>query len=152
LGMLYLMLETPLSTVQREYAETIQRSAESLLGVLNEILDLSKIEAGRMTLEPGDFDMREPVEDVGALVAPRAPAKGVEVALRVPPGSPRLRGDAKRLREVLTNLTSNAVKFTERGEVAIEVEPLGQSDSQTSFRVTVRDTGIGIPEERQAAV
>ena len=152
LGMLYLMLETPLSSIQREYADTIQKSAESLLGVLNEILDLSKIEAGRMTLETSDFDLRELVEDVGALVAPGAHAKGVEVALRVPPGFPRLRGDAKRLREVLTNLTSNAVKFTERGEVAIEVELLRPSDVRAAFQVTVRDTGIGIPRERQAAV
>jgi two-component system sensor histidine kinase/response regulator len=152
LGMLYLMLETPLSSVQREYADTIQRSADSLMGVLNEILDLSKIEAGRMTLDTADFDLRELVEETGALVAPGAHAKGVEVIVRVPPGFPRLRGDAKRLREVLTNLTSNAVKFTERGEVAIEVELLEPGEARASFRITVRDTGIGIPLDRQSAV
>jgi two-component system, sensor histidine kinase and response regulator len=153
LGMLYLMLETPLSKVQREYADMIQRSAESLLGVLNEILDLSKIEAGRMTLETVDFDLGELVEDVGALVAPGAHAKGVEVAVRVPPGFPRrLSGDAKRLREVLTNLASNAAKFTEKGEVVLEVELAEQSDVRAAFRITVRDTGIGIPLDRQAAV
>ena len=152
LGMLYLMLETPLSSVQREYADTIQRSAESLMGVLNEILDLSKIEAGRMTLDTADFDLRELVEEAGALVAPGAHAKGVEVAVRVPPGFPRLRGDAKRLREVLANLTSNAVKFTERGEVAIDVELLEPGEARVSFRITVRDTGIGIPHDRQSAV
>ncbi len=153
LGMLHLMRDTPLNEVQREYADTMQRSAETLLGVLNGILDLSKIEAGRMTFETVDFDIREMLEDVGTLVSPSAHAKGVELAVRVPPGFPRLlRGDARRLREVIENLASNAAKFTEQGEVAIELELREQTSSGASFRITVRDTGIGIPRDRQQAV
>ncbi|HEY2954050.1 MAG TPA: response regulator [Candidatus Eisenbacteria bacterium] len=153
LGMLYLLLDTPLTKAQREFADTIQRSAESLLGVLNDILDLSKIEAGRMTLETVDFDLRDVVEDVGSLMAPRAHAKGVELAVHVPVGFPSLlRGDPTRLRDMLTNLVSNAVKFTESGEVVLEVELLAEAAQSVSFRITASDTGIGIPLERQQAV
>ena len=153
LGMTSLVLDTPLTQVQREYADTIRRSAESMLDVLNDVLDLSKIEAGRMTIESIDFDLQELVEDAGARVAAAANANGVELVVRIPPGFPRrLRGDSKRLREVLTNLATNAAKFTERGEVAIELELLRQDAASASVRLTVRDTGIGIARDRQEAV
>ena len=151
LGMLELLRRTPLSPDQREFAETAALSAENLLAVINSILDFSKIEAGKLDLDSVDFDLRELVEEVCALLAAAAFAKGLELNCFVEPKLPSaLRGDPTRLRQVMTNLIGNAVKFTERGEVSVEVACLSQDARQALFRFTVKDTGIGIaPEDWQ---
>jgi signal transduction histidine kinase/DNA-binding response OmpR family regulator/HPt (histidine-containing phosphotransfer) domain-containing protein len=151
IGMTGLLLDTPLNAQQRAYAETVRHSGESLLGVINDILDFSKIEAGKVELEIIDFDLYEIVESVTAIVAVRAADKGLELASLVEHGLPRrVRGDPFRLRQVLTNLASNAVKFTERGEVVLRAKR--QSDNEDAFavRFEVADTGIGILAEQQA--
>jgi len=153
IGMATLMLNTEMSSEQREFAETIATSAQGLMTVLNDILDLSKLEAGKLTIEKVDFDLRDVVEDVTALLAAPAQEKGLELACHVPPGVPtRLRGDPSRLRQVLTNLVSNAVKFTSRGEVFVWADVLEEREADTRVRLSVRDTGIGIPDERRSAI
>jgi two-component system, sensor histidine kinase and response regulator len=152
-GMTALLLETPLSEEQRDCAATIRGSAEALLTVINDILDFSKIEAGHMTIETIDFDLRTLLEDVAQVVAPKAHEKSIELvssmSFRVPSA---LRGDPGRIRQVLINLAGNAVKFTERGEVVLAAE-LVQDDAESAVvRLSVRDTGIGIPAERHGAI
>jgi PAS domain S-box-containing protein len=150
LGMLDLLAGTPLNAEQREFAETAHNSAEALLSVINDILDFSKIEAGRLHLETIDFDLRRVVEEVCALLAGHAHGKRLELNCFVAPDLPgKVRGDPTRLRQVLVNLIGNAVKFTEEGEVSVEVLCLSEDDAQARFRIEVRDTGIGIgPETR----
>jgi PAS domain S-box-containing protein len=144
LGLTELLLETPLDAQQRPFVETVRSSGESLLSILNDVLDFSKIEAGKLETEALDFDLYQAVEDVVQLMAPRAHAKGLELACRIDERlPPAVRGDPYRLRQVLSNLIGNAVKFTPSGEVLIEV--LAQDDK--TLRVNVRDTGIGIPDE-----
>ncbi len=122
IGMTTLLLDTELDDRQRAYLTTVQSSADALLNVINDILDFSKIEAGKLDIDPVDFDARLLVEDVVGLMAASAQAKGLEIAAVVHPAiPPALRGDVHRIRQVLTNLVSNAVKFTERGEVVVEV-------------------------------
>jgi signal transduction histidine kinase/CheY-like chemotaxis protein/HPt (histidine-containing phosphotransfer) domain-containing protein len=146
-GMTDLLLTTPLSAEQREHAETVRRSADALLALLDDILDLSKVEAGRMDLEAVELDPRRLAEDVGALLAERAQAKGVELVVAVDPAVPEaVVGDPVRLRQVLLNLVSNAVKFTEVGEVELRIEP----GDPAGVRLAVRDTGPGIRPEDQA--
>jgi two-component system sensor histidine kinase/response regulator len=171
LGMTELALDTDLSPEQREYLEMVKVSADALLNIINDILDFSKIEAGRLELDVFDFDLREVLGDTLKALGLRAHKKGLELACRVHPDVPeRLSGDAGRLRQVLTNLVGNAIKFTERGEVVVDVEmEKGEggrgNEPQTSSSFTlppspfpivlhfaVRDTGIGIPEEKQGAV
>jgi two-component system sensor histidine kinase/response regulator len=149
LGMTALLLATDLEPEQREYAQTVQSSAEALLAVINDILDFSKVEAGKVEFEELDFDLRAVVEDVTGLLAPRADAKGVELACLVPAGVPRaLRGDPGRLRQVLTNLVANAVKFTEHGEVVVRVAVVDDAEEVT-LRFEISDTGIGIDAEQR---
>lgn len=153
LGMAEVLQGTELSPRQRRYLEIIQTSAESLLGVINNILDLSKIEAGFMTLFPAPFDFRKTAEDVLLLMAARARAKGLELVLRYAPGTPQLLvGDGGRLRQVLINLVGNAVKFTETGYVVLEVfsKPREEGEVLLTFRVV--DTGMGIAPEDQPHV
>jgi signal transduction histidine kinase/DNA-binding response OmpR family regulator/HPt (histidine-containing phosphotransfer) domain-containing protein len=151
MGMTDLLLDTPLTPRQRKLAETVHRSAELLLSVINDILDFSKSEAGRLSLEAIDCDLREIVEDVTALLAERAHRKGLELACRVDDEvPPAVRADPGRLRQVLTNLLGNAIKFTERGEVVVEVRIAGSEGDLTQIRFEVRDTGIGIAPEAQA--
>lgn len=153
IGMSRLLLETPLSREQREYTETIVNSGEALLTVINDILDFSKIEAGKMTLETTDFDLRILVEEVTEILAPRAHQKGLELLCLIPTDFPNLlRGDPVRLRQILTNLVGNAIKFTNEGEITVEVAVLREMRHQVAFRLTVRDTGIGIPKERQEVI
>ncbi len=153
IGMTGLLLDTPLGDEQLDYVRTIRSSADSLLTIINEILDFSKIEAGKMTIEVADFSLRSVIEEVADLLAPRAHEKGLDIACRMAPDFPQgLRGDAGRLRQVLTNLAGNAIKFTERGEVVIEAQLLEQHARRVRFRLSVRDTGIGIPRERHASV
>ena len=155
LGMTDLLLGTRREPEQRDFAETVRTSALALLAVIDDILDFSKVEAGRLKLESLDFDPRAVAEDVGDLLAPRAHAKGLEFVCDVPPGLPALvRGDAGRLRQVLVNLVGNAIKFTEHGEVELRLESAGERDDgrAVALRCAVRDTGIGIAPERQVAV
>ena len=150
IGMIELLLETPLNPMQLDYAETVRDSAAALLTVINDILDFSKVEAGKLDLEMLDMDMRDTVEDVARLLAIQAHAKGLEVIALLDPSLPYLvRGDAGRLRQVMQNLGGNAVKFTQKGEVSIEECKVVQKDERgVTVRCEVRDTGMGIPASR----
>lgn len=153
IGLLDMTLDTALSSTQAEYLSTAADQAEELLSLLNEILDLSKIEAGRMQLESTPFNLRLVVEKVALTMAQRASEKGVELVCIVPPSIPtRLVGDPSRLRQVLSNLTANAVKFTDQGEIVISVRQIADAGFETSLAFSVQDTGIGIPADRQAAI
>jgi PAS domain S-box-containing protein len=144
-GMTDLLLETDLTREQRDYAETVRSSAEALLTVIGDILDFSKIEAGKLEMEAIDFDIRATLEDLTALLAFRAAENGVELTTLVDPGVPAvLQGDPGRLRQVLTNLAGNAIKFTERGEINITVAAVARDDRSVTIKFMVRDTGIGI--------
>jgi len=153
IGMAELALETNLNPEQREYVETVLTSANVLLRLLNDILDLSKIEAGRLELESMDFDLLACVEGAVDLMVPRAEKKGIELICNVPADVPRfVRGDSGRLRQVLGNLLGNAVKFTERGEVVIEAGLEKQSGEELTLLFSVCDTGIGIPQDKLEAI
>ena len=148
IGMTGLLLDTGLSPVQSDYAETVRVSAELLLTIVNDILDFSKIEASKLDMENLAFDLRNTLEEMGDLLAIRAHEKGLEFTFLLEPEVPsRLRGDPGRLRQVLTNLVGNAVKFTERGEVAVGVSLDSEDEKTATLRFVVRDTGIGIPED-----
>jgi two-component system sensor histidine kinase/response regulator len=150
LGMTELLMSTPLDSEQREYSDAVRHSAEALLTVINDILDVSKIEAGKLKLERLPFDPVTVVEEVIGLLTPRAAAKGLRLISRAQPGLPRIvRGDPGRLRQILLNLIGNAVKFTEEGEVVVTADLAGNTTETASVRFSVRDTGIGInPENR----
>jgi len=150
LGVTELLLDTDLNERQRELALTVERSAEHLLGIINDILDFSKIEAGRMTLEHTPFDLVETLEDVAQIFGEQAQTKGVELVCDLAPELPSaLVGDPLRLRQVVANLVSNALKFTERGEVVIRARGEVQPSGRAQIRIEVSDTGIGIPEDAQ---
>lgn len=153
IGMTELLLDTHLDELQRDYAETVRRSGESLLGIINDILDYSKIEAGKLDIEAIDFNLVNAVEDVAELLASPAQSKGIELVLAVDPDVPgTLRGDPQRLRQVLTNLVGNAVKFTEAGQVVVSVS-VGEADAaRTELRFNVSDTGPGMPAETCACI
>src|SRR3984893_2722199 len=151
IGMTDLLLSTELNPQQREFAETIRTSGEALLTIINDILDFSKIEAGKLTFEILDFDLIEIVESVLELLAESAQGKGIELADVIPPDMPtQLRGDPGRLQQVLANLISNAIKFTERGEIVIRVSKVSETETHAAVRFDVRDTGIGILPDAQA--
>jgi PAS domain S-box-containing protein len=148
-GMIELLLETHLDLEQRDYAETVRSSADALLAVIGDVLDFSKIEAGKLDMECIDFDLRYALEDLTALLAFRADEKGVELTTLVEPDVPSgLRGDPGRIRQVLTNLAGNALKFTERGQVNIVVSLETEDAATATVKFTVRDTGIGISEQQ----
>ncbi|MCK6550044.1 ATP-binding protein, partial [Myxococcota bacterium] len=153
LGMVELMLRTALSTRQREYARTIQRSAEALLAVLDDILDFSKIEAGKMSIDPQPFDLGLAIEDVAELFMPRIEEKGLQLVVKCDPTlPPRVVGDPARIRQVITNLVGNAVKFTERGKVTLSLVCIDHTARGARVMVSVSDTGIGIPRDRLDAI
>ncbi|MEZ5353525.1 MAG: ATP-binding protein [Bryobacteraceae bacterium] len=155
LGMTGLLLETTLSAEQREYADTIRTSAEALLNLINDILDFSKIEAGKLPIESIPFDLYVVAEEVIELLAPKAAAQNLELAVRYAPGTPRrVLGDPTRVRQILLNLVGNALKFTHRGHVLVEITPVdsAQLDSGSNIRIAVHDTGIGIPADKVGAL
>ncbi|MEH2173589.1 response regulator [Nostoc sp.] len=151
LGMTSLMLETPLNSEQRDFMETIRISGDALLSLINEILDLSKLEAGEMALETLDFDLSTCVEEVLELLAPSAHHKGLEIAGLIYSNVPtHLQGDAGRLRQILMNLISNAIKFTSKGEVILRAELRSLSLTTATIYFAIVDTGLGITPEDQS--
>lgn len=150
IGMTELLLDTPLNEEQREFADTVRRCGETLLDLINDILDYSKIAAGKLDLEITDFSLRELIEETLELLAERAARKGLELAFKldveVPP---TLSGDPGRLRQVLMNLVGNAIKFTTHGEVVVHVTPIRHDPDIAHLHITVSDTGIGIPPQVQ---
>jgi hypothetical protein len=153
IGMSELALDTDLSAEQRSYLETVVECASSLLAIVNDVLDLSKIEAGKLDLAASDFDLVACVEGALSVLAPRATAKEIELVCNIASGVPRRAcGDAGRLRQVLTNLVGNAVKFTDHGEVELAVLLQGLSDEAATLSFSVRDTGMGISPEHQQSI
>ncbi len=151
IGMTDLILDTKLTTMQREYADAVRDSAGALLVIINDILDFSKVEAGKLDLEHIHLDLHDLVNDVSRMLNIQAATKGVKVTTRLDPQLPEaFQGDPGRLRQILVNLGGNAVKFTEAGEVGIEVQLVSRLDQQAQLRFEVRDTGIGIPQQRLA--
>ncbi len=148
IGMTGLLLDTPLGGEQRQYAETVRSCGEALLTLINDILDFSKIEAGKLVFETLEFDLLAVIEDVQAVLGVKAQAKGVELGIFVDPATPlQVAGDPTRLRQILTNLMDNALKFTQEGSVEVRVRPESQEDGHALIRVEVRDTGIGMKPE-----
>jgi PAS domain S-box-containing protein len=153
MGMLELLLDTPLSPEQQDFVKTALESAEALLALLNDILDFSKIEARKLEIEHIEFELRATVESVTRTMAQRAAEKNLETICIIPSDSPNdLIGDPTRLRQILVNLIGNAIKFTEVGEIVVSVEKLAESEDRVKLKFSVRDTGIGIPLERQKAI
>jgi len=151
LGMAHLLLDTSLTTGQRRQVETLRDSGQALLTILNDILDFSKMEAGKLELVADDFDLERVVGSVTALMAPRAREKGLALRASIASDVPTaLRGDAGRLRQVLLNLVGNAIKFTDVGQVRVDVTQRGLAEARVPLEIRVRDTGIGIPPEAQA--
>jgi len=153
IGMTELALETPLTPEQREYLDLVKTSGGSLLTVINDILDFSKIEAGRLEVEAIPFPLRESLGDTMKTLALEAYRKGLELAYEIAPDTPdALLGDPVRLRQIVLNLVGNAIKFTERGEVVMRVQPQSSDQSDGTCYFTVSDTGVGIDEEKQTAI
>jgi len=149
MGMMQLLLDTALSPAQRDYAETTLSSAEALLDIINDVLDLSKVEAGRMVVEPHPFDLLELVDDVIGLLTARRENKPVAIHTHIAPDVPSLLlGDGKRIRQVLLNIAGNAVKFTAEGQVVLAVRLVERRGDAVELEFSVTDTGIGIPQDR----
>ncbi|MEW4487621.1 response regulator [Thalassoglobus sp. JC818] len=153
IGMTELLLDTSLDRSQREYLKIVQESGESLLSLLNDILDFSKIEAGHLELDRRSFDLHQSIGNTLRSLALRAHAKGIELAYSIDPKIPMaLIGDVGRLRQVIVNLVGNAIKFTSEGEVVLTIEAVESTQDLITLQISVRDTGIGIPEDKQALV
>ena len=149
IGMTELALATDLTPEQRDYLETVRSSAEALLELLNDILDLSKIEAGKLRIEQVDFNLADVVRETVKALAVKAHEKGLELAVHMPMDVPQyVRGDPVRLRQILFNLVGNAIKFTPKGEVVIDIEQQWRADDEVGLHFSVRDTGIGIPPDK----
>ena len=153
IGMTELTLETDLTREQREFQVMVKSSAESLLSLINDILDFSKIEAGKLDLEAIDFMLRDTLDDTVKGLGLRAQEKGLELACEIPPDVPEgLEGDPTRLRQIVMNLVGNALKFTEAGEVVVKVEIEEEKSDEVMLHFAVRDTGVGIPIEKQKII
>jgi PAS domain S-box-containing protein len=153
IGMTELALDTELTGEQREFLNMVKVSADSLLGVINDVLDFSKIEAGKLELDPAEFNLVDAVDEVMKALAVRADQKGLELAYYLRPGVPeRVVGDVGRLRQILLNLVGNAIKFTQHGEVIVRVEAETQTNEEVVLHFGVRDTGIGVPPEKQTVI
>lgn len=147
IGMTGLLLDTELTDEQRHYAEMVKLSGESLLGIINDILDFSKIEAGKLELETVDFDLNNMLDDFASMISIRSNEKALEFICAAAPDVPSyVRGDPGRLQQILINLTGNAIKFTQKGEVVVYVTIQAENDTELLLHFSVRDTGIGIPE------
>jgi two-component system, sensor histidine kinase and response regulator len=153
IAMAELLLNTKLRPDQRRYAETVRKSGTTLLTIIGDILDYSKIEAGRITIEPIPFDLEIAISDIVELLSTRAEEKGLALIMRYAPNAPRrIIGDAGRIRQILMNLVGNAIKFTHKGHVLVNTECLGINGSQALMRIAVQDTGIGIAEKKLSAI
>jgi signal transduction histidine kinase/CheY-like chemotaxis protein len=153
MGMIGLLMDTEITPVQREYAQTARSSAEGLLTILNDILDFSKIEAGKLSVEPMAFDLQVAVEEVAELMSVRAHEKGLDLIVRYAPDAPRhVIGDVGRIRQILVNLVGNALKFTSTGHVLVDVSGHAQPPDLSLVTISVVDTGIGIPPEKLSRV
>jgi PAS domain S-box-containing protein len=153
IGMTELALDTPLNAEQREYLDMVKLSADSLLGLLNDILDFSKVEAGKLDIESIDFSLRKLLDETMAAMSVRAHQKGLELAYEIAQSVPDvIQSDPTRLRQILVNLVGNAIKFTPTGEVAVRVEMQEGDSSKSMLHFEVRDTGIGIPAEKQRSI
>jgi len=153
MGMTELVLDTELTAEQRDYLNTVKSSADSMLRVINDILDFSKIEAGRLELDPISFNLRDHIEETARVLALKAHEKDLELLCNVHGDVPEyVVGDVTRLRQILVNLLGNAIKFTQYGEVELEVSLASQQQSEVGLQFTVRDTGIGIPKEKQRLI
>lgn len=149
IGVTTLLLDSELTTDQREMAETVRKSGKALLSIVNDILDFSKIEAGHLDIEVRDFNLNDVIEDLTAIFSLQAQRKDVHLEMQVDPDVPeRLCGDVGRLRQILTNLVGNAIKFTEHGKVVLSVVLADNHDDHVHIRFAVRDTGIGIESEK----
>ena len=147
IGMTSLLQDTEMTTQQRQYVRTVNRSARALLTIINDLLDFSSIETGRMSIEPAPFDLKFAVDDVIQVLSTRAMEKGLELAVHYSPEAPhQVIGDAGRIRQVLTNLVDNAIKFTDAGRVVITVECVERRSDRIRIKLSVEDSGIGIPE------
>ncbi len=153
IGMNTLLLDTELSEEQKEYAQTIQYSSECLRDLINDILDFSKIEAGRLELEIIDFDFYQVIESVGELLAHKIQSKGLELIVDIDQEIPRyLRGDPSRIRQIILNLLGNAYKFTAQGEIVVSAQLVENLGQETVVKVSIKDTGIGIPEDKKGLI
>ena len=152
LGMTELLLRSPLNGQQRRVAETVRRSGESLLSVINDVLDFSRVEAGKLDLQCKEFDLNETIEEAVDALAPRAHARGLEIFCLLESDLKPLLGDRQRIRQVITNMVGNAIKFTERGEVSVRVRTLIEARNSVLIGVEVRDTGVGIPKEAASRI
>lgn len=153
IGMSHLLMGTPLHQEQKDYAQTIYASARTLLTLIEDILDISKIEAGKVALETTDFDLHGLVHSIAAMLSPQAQAKGLTFSVHISPETPfLLRGDPVHVRQVLINLVGNAIKFTEKGGIEIGVKLVGEEPANATIKFEVIDTGIGIAPEAQARV
>ncbi|MBM3478023.1 MAG: response regulator [Alphaproteobacteria bacterium] len=153
IGMNALLLETTLADEQRQFAEAVRESAESLLALVNDVLDVAKLKSGRIDIETIDFGLADVVESAIELLAPRAHRKGLDLGVYIHPAAQLdLRGDPTRLRQVLLNLVSNAIKFTERGSIEVDVRAHRGEQGKVKLRVAVTDTGIGIPAEAHGRI
>ena len=153
IGMIHLLMETPLNPEQKDSAQTIQASARTLLSLIENILDISKIEAGKMVLETTDLDLHALIHSTAAMLAPQARAKGLELIVHIAPETPfLLRGDPLHLRQVLINLIGNAIKFTEKGSIEVRVQLLEEGPVSAHLHFEVIDTGIGIAPQAQTRI
>ena len=153
IGMTGLLLDTELSPEQREYANTVRSSGEGLLTVINDILDFSKVEAGKLAIEAISFDLRLTIEDVNEMLAPKIGDRTLDLVLQYPAEVPRhFVGDAGRIRQVMTNLVGNAIKFTPSGSIVIDVQCQSRDAARATIQVSVHDTGPGIPAEKLDSV
>lgn len=152
LGMTDLLLDSGLDHEQRDFANTIKKSSQSLLDIINDLLDYSKAEAGKMGIENIEFALNDVIDDVGDLYAQNTRDKDIEFYTYCDPNIPAMIGDAMRIKQVVSNLVTNAIKFTERGRVTVRAELLSVAEKSASIQITVSDTGIGIAPDRQAAI
>ena len=151
LGLVHLVMQTDLSELQRDYLQKTKGAAKTLLRIINDILDFSKIEAGKLEMEKEEFDLTEVLQQVVDMVSTKAHEKGLEFLLKVPSDTPAsLVGDQIRLAQVLSNLVSNAVKFTEKGQIALSVETVKETDDSVTLKFLVEDTGIGLSPDQAA--